>query len=61
MSRVGAYLPGPYEQVIGTLDAYILTEKAALHLEALQSYKDRFGVDRKSGEQWLVTIKVCSQ
>jgi len=57
VSRVGAYLPGPYEQVIGTIDAYILTERTALHLEALQSYKDRFNVERKSGEQWLITIK----
>lgn len=55
--QTGAYLPGAYEQVVGTISAYILTENIALHLEALQSYKDRFGVERKSGEQWLITIK----
>lgn len=57
VSKTGAYLPGAYEQVVGTISAYILTENIALHLEALQSFKDRFGVDRKSGEQWLITIK----
>lgn len=58
VNKTGAYLPGAYEQVVGFISAYILTENIALHLEALQSYKDRFGVNRKSGEQWLITIKV---
>ena len=58
VSQTGAYLPGAYEQVVGTMSAHILTENIALHLEALQSYKDRFGVERKSGEQWLISIKV---
>ena len=40
------------------ISAHILTENIALHLEALQSYKDRFGIERKSGEQWLISIKV---
>jgi len=57
INKTGAYLPGAYEQVVGFISAYVLTENIALHLEALQSYKDRFGVDRKSGEQWLITIK----
>lgn len=56
VSKTGAYLPGAYEQVVGTITAYILTENIALHLEALQSYKDRFDIARKSGEQWLITI-----
>eukprot|EP00116_Pleurobrachia_bachei_P000209 sb/3460471/ len=55
--ETGAYLPGAYEQVVGTISAYILTDNIALHLEALQSFKDRFGVERKSGEQWLITLK----
>jgi len=57
ISKVGAYLPLAYEQVVGTISAYILTDNSALHLEAIRSFKDRFGVERKSGEQWLITIK----
>ena len=60
ISKTGAYLPGAYEQVVGFISAYVLTENIALHLEALQSYKDRFDVDRKSGEQWLITINVST-
>jgi len=40
-----------------TVSATILTEKKALQLEALDSFKDVRGIERKAGEQWLVTIK----
>jgi len=49
VSQTGAYLPGAYEQVVGTISAYVLTENIALHLEALQSYKDQV---RSGEEEW---------
>eukprot|EP00049_Salpingoeca_infusionum_P009986 m.169685 g.169685 ORF g.169685 m.169685 type:complete len:858 (+) comp14504_c0_seq1:497-3070(+) len=55
--EVGAYLPGVYEQVIEVVDSIVLTDKVALHLRATRSYKDQFGSDRKTGEEWLVTSK----
>ena len=29
MKKVGAYLPGAYEEVVDIVDAYILTEKVS--------------------------------
>ena len=30
MKKVGAYLPGAYEEVVDVVDAYVLTEKVRL-------------------------------
>ncbi|XP_075264783.1 major vault protein-like isoform X2 [Convolutriloba macropyga] len=53
----GAYLPGAYEEVIDVVDAVVLTEKKALHLQAKMTFKDVYGKTRKSGEEWLVTFQ----
>ena len=29
MKKVGAYLPGAYEEVVDVVDAYVLTEKVS--------------------------------
>jgi major vault protein len=51
----GAYLPGVDEEVVETANAYILTDKKALHLKATKTFSDVFGKERKAGEEWLVT------
>jgi major vault protein len=56
VKRMGAYLPGAYEEVVDTVDAYVLTEKKALHMRALRTFKDDFGKTRRNGEEWLVTM-----
>ncbi|EDO36139.1 predicted protein [Nematostella vectensis] len=56
VKKVGAYLPGAYEEVVTVEDAFVLTEKKALHLRATGTYKDVNGVTRKNGEEWLVTM-----
>jgi len=53
---VGAYLPGVDEEVVDTLNAYILTEKTALHLKSSRTFTDVFGKVRKAGEEWLVKL-----
>jgi len=53
----GAYLPQINEVVEGTQSAIVLTEKKALHLKAIQSFRDVYGIQRKAGEEWLVTYK----
>ena len=58
VSRPGAYLPGAHEKIIGTLSAHKLNKKLALHVVAIQSFTDRFGKKRKTGQEWLVTEKV---
>uniref|UniRef100_A0A3Q1CKH6 Major vault protein n=1 Tax=Amphiprion ocellaris TaxID=80972 RepID=A0A3Q1CKH6_AMPOC len=56
VSKVGAYLPGAHEEVIDIVNAFILTDKKALHVRALRPFKDAGGRDRRTGEEWLVTM-----
>uniref|UniRef100_A0A7N8XPT1 Major vault protein n=1 Tax=Mastacembelus armatus TaxID=205130 RepID=A0A7N8XPT1_9TELE len=56
VSKVGAYLPGAHEEVIDIVNAFILTDKKALHVRALRPFKDAGGRERRTGEEWLVTI-----
>ncbi|KAM7387590.1 hypothetical protein PAMA_009960 [Pampus argenteus] len=56
VSKVGAYLPGAHEEVIDIVNAFILTDKKALHVRALRSFKDAGGRERRTGEEWMVTM-----
>jgi major vault protein len=53
----GAYLPLAYEMVMNIENAYVLTNKKALHLRALKTFKDDFGQTRNNGDEWLVTAE----
>jgi len=57
--EVGAYLPEVEEEIVEPVSAYVLTEKKALHLRALRTFHDRFKIERKAGEEWLITLKVA--
>lgn len=52
----GAYLPGVDEEFIGIINAYVLTERKALHLRAKRTFTDIFQRQRKAGDEWLVTL-----
>jgi len=56
LRKIGAYLPAVDEEVIETVNAYILTDKKALHLRATRTFDDVFGKTRKAGEEWIVTL-----
>uniref|UniRef100_A0A8D0GZE4 Major vault protein n=1 Tax=Sphenodon punctatus TaxID=8508 RepID=A0A8D0GZE4_SPHPU len=56
VKRVGAYLPGVFEEVVDVVDAFVLTEKKALHLRATKTFRDPQAAVRKTGEEWLVTL-----
>lgn len=56
VKKTGAYLPGAYEEVVDIVNAYVLTEKKALHMRSLKTFKDDFGVLRKNGEEWLIKM-----
>ncbi len=53
----GAYLPGVDEEVVGIINAHVLTEKKALHLKSKRTFTDIFGRQRKAGDEWLVTFE----
>ncbi|MCP2729421.1 colicin uptake protein [Limnofasciculus baicalensis] len=52
----GAYLPGIDEEFIGIINAYVLTERKALHLRAKRTFTDILNRQRKAGDEWLVTL-----
>jgi len=51
----GAYIPHVNEEIVQTVSAVILTEKKALHLRASRTFLDGYKIERKAGEEWLVT------
>jgi len=55
----GAFLPDVEEEVIETVKAYVLTEKKALQLRAIRTFTDVYKIERKAGEEWLVTINLA--
>ncbi|KAJ0412485.1 hypothetical protein ATCC90586_005505 [Pythium insidiosum] len=55
----GAYLPQIDEVLVDVIFAHILTERTALHLRAVRTFKDVYGVQRKAGEEWLVTSEIA--
>ncbi len=52
----GAYLPGIDEEFIRIINAYVLTERKALHLRAKRTFTDVLNRQRKAGDEWLVTL-----
>lgn len=56
VKKNGAYLPGAYEEVVSIVDAFVLTEKKALHMRAIKSHTDEFNKKRSNGEEWLITF-----
>lgn len=57
VKKVGAYLPGAYEEVVDTVGAYVLNDKKALHMRALRTFQEEGEAARKNGEEWLITLK----
>jgi len=57
LKKNGAYLPGVYEEVVESCTAIFLTDKVAVHVLANQTFTDeKLGKNRKSGEEYLVTV-----
>lgn len=54
--KVGAYLPGVYESVVEKRAAHVLTEKEAILVKAKKTFKDQLGTQRKTGEEYLITM-----
>lgn len=52
--KIGAYLPGAYEEVLDIVNAHVLSETQAIRVRATKTFIDDKGVARKNGEEWLV-------
>lgn len=55
--ETGAYLPEVEEEIVEPVSAFVLTDKKSLHLRAIRTFTDRFKIERKAGEEWLVSLK----
>lgn len=55
VKKSGAYLPLANETVVNIENAYVVTDKKALHLRALKTFTDDFGQTRNNGDEWLIT------
>ncbi|UJR11408.1 hypothetical protein I4U23_015588 [Adineta vaga] len=55
VKKPGAYTPLAHETVVNVEDAFILTNKRALHLRALNTFTDDFSQTRNNGDEWLIT------
>merc|ERR1712227_645230 len=55
VSKQGNYMPGPYEEIVETLQGSVLTATKSIHLRAKANFTDFLNKERKTGEEWLVT------
>jgi len=57
--EVGSYLPQIEEEIVGVVAGIVVTEKKALRLKARNDFKDIYGIQRKAGEEWLITSNLA--
>jgi len=53
--RLGSYIPSVNEKLLKIVKEVVLTAHTALHIRATRTFKDVYGIERKAGEEWLVT------
>jgi major vault protein len=56
---MGSYLLDVDERVVGVVKPNFLLQTKALHLRALDNFSDVYGIERKAGQEWLVTDKLA--
>lgn len=61
IKKEGCYQPGVHESVVTIVKPFILTASASIILRATHNFKDIYEVERKAGEEWLVTAEMSSQ
>ena len=49
-------LPGAYEEVVCIVEAFVLTDKKALQLCALNTHVDEYNKKRLNREEWIITL-----
>ncbi|CAM5117501.1 unnamed protein product [Eretmochelys imbricata] len=56
VKRVGAYLPGVFEEVVDIVDAFVLTEKGRCISAPPRPSGTPEDTERRTGREWLVTL-----
>ncbi|XP_040564802.1 major vault protein [Lepeophtheirus salmonis] len=58
--KPGAYLPLAYENIVEVVKAHIPLPDVAILVRAKATFKDKFGVERKNGDKYLITFEDTS-
>lgn len=53
--EIGDYLPSIEEEFVQRVNGIILNEDKAIHVKAVANHKDEFGINRKAGDEWLIS------
>lgn len=56
----GSYLPQVHEEVVQIQTPHILDNKKALHVVATRNFRDVYDIERKAGEEYLITLERSS-
>lgn len=57
---LGHYIPEADEEIVGMVNALILSDLVALRLQATSNFTDIYGIKRNAGEEWIITNKQTS-
>jgi major vault protein len=55
--ELGAYFTSVDEETIGKEIGMTLNDTLAIHLRAIKTFVDFYGVERRAGDEWLITNK----
>lgn len=58
--NLGPYIISAEEEFISLVEAIVLSDTVGLHLSAISSFTDVYGVKRNAGEEWIITNEVTS-
>jgi major vault protein len=59
VTQIGSYLPSVDETILNMVKAHVLTDTVAIHLKAGREFLDAYSIQRKAGQEWLVTSKMA--
>jgi major vault protein len=60
-TEIGSFIPHTDVKIVDYRSPKVITEKKCIHLRALKTYKDSYGIKRRAGEEWLVTIDISER
>ena len=60
VTKLGYYMPGVFERAEKLqIGAFTLTDTKSYHFRANRNFTDQFGIQRFTGDEWLITKKNC--
>lgn len=60
-TEIGNFIPTVDVTIVDYRSPKIITEKKCIHLRALKTYTDAYGIPRKAGAEWLVKLELTER